>query len=62
MMLLIEMIRRFVEFILIRSAALPVSEKAALTNRKKYKALQANSVTIFLTGRKCMPKLQKQKF
>lgn len=35
MVLLIEMIRRFVEFILIRSAALPVSEKAALTNRKK---------------------------
>ena len=35
MMLLIEMIRRFVEFILIRSGALPVAEDAALTNRKK---------------------------
>ena len=35
MALLIEMIHRFVGFILIRSAALPVAEEAALTNRKK---------------------------
>ena len=35
MALLIEMIRKFVGFILIHSAALPVAEEAALMNRKK---------------------------
>ena len=38
---------------MIRSAALPVAEAAALTNRKKYRAvevLQASNATIFLTG------------
>ena len=41
MVLLIEMIRRFVGFILILSTALPVAEEAALTNRKKYRAVRS---------------------
>ena len=38
----------------IRSAALPVAEKAVLTNRKKHRELQAGArkTTMFLTGNK----------